>query len=36
MSEACPISLGARLNPVLLFAKQTHCAYYDQINPYDP
>ena len=27
---------GTRLNPVLLFAKQTHCAYYDQINPDDP
>ena len=29
-------SLGTRLNPVLLFAKQTHCAYYDQINRNNP
>ena len=30
------IRLGTRLNPVLLFAKQTQYAYYDQINPDDP
>ncbi len=28
--------LATRLNPVLLFAKQTQCAYYDQINRDDP
>ena len=30
------IRLGTRLSPILLFAKKTHCAYYDQINPDDP
>jgi hypothetical protein len=29
-------SLGTRINLALLFAEQTHCAYYDQINPDDP
>lgn len=28
--------LGTRLNPLLLFAEQTQCAYYDQIDPDDP